>query len=149
MKPVRTLEDIERAIAQVLAAAPHRAFGLTFVRSSPGEAVLAFEAGDAALGPAGQVHGGVLSMLCEPAAVLALLPLLPADRYAVTADFHAQFLRPATPRARVELVGRVLKAGGRLAFCEVEARSEGAGLRRRPGHQGDRADLDAHCRRGR
>ncbi len=125
MKPVRTLEDIERAIAQVLAAAPHRAFGLTFVRSSPGEAVLAFEAGDAALGPAGQVHGGVLSMLCEPAAVLALLPLLPADRYAVTADFHAQFLRPATPRARVELAGKVLKSGGRLAFCEVEARSEG------------------------
>ncbi len=87
--------------------------------------MLAFEAGDAALGPAGQVYGGVLSMLCKSAAVLALLPLLPADRYAVTADFHAQFLRPATPRARVELAGRVLKSGGRLAFCEVEARSEG------------------------
>jgi uncharacterized protein (TIGR00369 family) len=125
MNAARTAEDIERAIAEVLAAAPHRAFGLTFVRSSPGEVVLAFEAGDAALGPSGEVHGGVLSMLCEPAAFLALLPLLPADRYAVTADFHAQFLRPAKPRARVELAGRVLKAGGRLAFCEVEARSEG------------------------
>ena len=95
------------------------------MRSSPGEVLLAFEAGDAALGPAGEVHGGVLSMLCEPAAMLALLPLLPPDRYAVTADFHAQFLRPAKPRTRVELAGRVLKAGGRLAFCEVEARSEG------------------------
>ena len=95
------------------------------MRSRPGEAVLAFEAGEAALGPEGEVHGGVLSMLCEPAALLALLPLLPPDRYAVTADFHAQFLRSATPRTRVELTGRVLKAGGRLAFCEVEARSGG------------------------
>ena len=125
MKPVRTLEDIERAIAQVLAAAPHRAFGLTFVRSSPGEAVLAFEAGDAALGPAGQVHGGALSMLCEPARRSRSCRRRRRTARPATADFHAQFLRPATPRARVELVGRVLKAGGRLAFCEVEARSEG------------------------
>lgn len=125
MIAVRTAEDIETIIAAVLAAAPHRAFELTFVRSSPGEAVLAFEAGDAALGAGGEVHGGVLSMLCEPAAFVALLPLLPPDRYAVTADFHAQFLRAARPRAPVELVGRVLKAGGRLAFCEVEARSHG------------------------
>ena len=124
MNAMRTAEDIETTIAAILAAAPHRAFGLSFVRSSRGEAVLAFEAGDAALGPSGEVHGGVMSMLCEPAR-LRSLPLLPPDRYAVTADFHAQFLRPATPRARVELVGRVLKAGGRLAFCEVEARSEG------------------------
>jgi acyl-coenzyme A thioesterase PaaI-like protein len=66
-----------------------------------------------------------MSMLAEPAAALALLPLLPADRHAVTADFHAQFLRPAKPRSRIELVGRVLRAGRQLAFCEVEARSEG------------------------
>jgi uncharacterized protein (TIGR00369 family) len=125
MNAMRTAEDIETAIAAILAAAPHRAVGLSVVRSSPGEAVLAFEAGDAALGPAGEVHGGVMSMLCEPAALLALLPLLPPDRYAVTADFHAQFLRPATPRTRIELVGRVQKAGRRLAFCDVEARSEG------------------------
>ncbi len=122
MNAMRTAEDIETTIAAILAAAPHRAVGLSVVRSSRGEVVLAFEAGDAALGPSGEVHGGVMSMLCEPAALLALLP---PDRYAVTADFHAQFLRPATPRTRVELVGRVLKAGGRLAFCEVEARSEG------------------------
>ena len=87
--------------------------------------MLAFEAGDAALGPTGQVHGGVVSMLAEPAAVLALLPLLPPDRHAVTADFHAQFLRPAKAHRRIELTGRVVKAGRQLAFCEVEARSEG------------------------
>jgi uncharacterized protein (TIGR00369 family) len=125
MNAARTAEDIETAIAAILAAAPHRAVALSLVRSSPGEAVLAFEAGDATLGQAGEVHGGVISMLCEPAAFLALLPLLPPDRYAVTADFHAQFLRPAAPHARVELAGKVLKAGARLAFCEVEARSEG------------------------
>ncbi|MGO9421880.1 PaaI family thioesterase [Roseiarcus sp.] len=124
MNAARTTEEIERAIADVLAAAPHRAVGLALVRWSPGQAVLAFVAGNACLGPSGQVHGGVISMLAEPTAVLALLPMLPADRHAVTADFHAQFLRPAKPHARVELTGRVLRAGRQLAFCEVEARSE-------------------------
>ena len=125
MSAPRNAAEFDADVAEVLAAAPHRAFGLTFISARPGEARLAFEAGAAALAPSGHVHGGVVSMLAEPAAVLALLSLLPPDRHAVTADFHAQFLRPPKPHGRVELVGRVVKAGGRLAFCEVEARSEG------------------------
>jgi uncharacterized protein (TIGR00369 family) len=122
MSLARTDAEIEAFFAEVLAAAPHRHFGLALVRSRPGEATLAFVAGEGCLGPSGEVHGGVLSMLSEPAATFALLPLLPHDRVAVTADFHAQFLRPVTPHARVELVGRALRVGRRIAFCEVDAR---------------------------
>ena len=117
MTATRTIEEVGREITAILAWPPHRAFGLVLVSRGPGEAVLAFDAGEACLGPSGQVHGGVISMLAEPSAVLALLPMLPADRHAVTADFHAQFLRPAKPLSRVELTGRVVKAGRQLAFA--------------------------------
>ncbi len=124
MTAARTTAEMEAAVAAVLAAPPHRAFGLALVRWKPGEAVLAFDAVDAALGPSGQVHGGVISMLAEAAAGLAVLSTLPADRYSATADFYAQFLRPAKPHARIELAARLLRSGGRLALCDVEARSE-------------------------
>ena len=124
MTSPRTPAEMEDLVATVLAAPPHRAFGLSLVRWNPGEAALAFDASEGALGPSGQVHGGVISLLAEAAAGLAAASLLPADRYSVTADFHAQFLRPAKPFSRVELAARVLRAGRQLAFCEVEARSD-------------------------
>ncbi len=117
----RSSAQTEAFFASVLAVPAHSTFGLSLVRWQPGEAVLSFAANASCLGPAGEVHGGVVSLLLEPAATFALLPMLPEDRYAVTADIHVQLLRPVTPGAQVELVGRVLRAGKQLAFCEASA----------------------------
>ena len=103
----------------------HRAQGLELVSWEPGLSSLAFTAGEAALGPTGDVHGGVVSLLLEPTALFALFPLLPAGRYAVTADIHVQLLRPVRPQARVRLEGKTLRLGSQLAFCEASASDDG------------------------
>ena len=123
--PPRSREEIEAFIRTALDIPAHRTYGLECVSWAQGEATLAFHAGEAALGPSGSVHGGVVAMLLEPAAVTALIPLLPADRYAATVDMHVQQMRPVRPGARVLLKARVLRLGANLAFCEAYAEDDG------------------------
>ena len=120
----RTPEQIEQFFASVLAVPAHSAFGLELVRWAPGEAVLAFTAAGAALGPRGETHGGVVSLLLEPAAMFAAVSRLPADQYAVTIDIHVQHLRAIRPGARVELTGRLVRLARQFAFCEATAMDE-------------------------
>lgn len=121
----RTREQIADVVARVLAAAPHAAHGLTAVAVAEGEARLEFVAGPNSWGPNGDVHGGVLAMLIEAAAVCAVLSALEPDRHAVTADMHVQHMRPTRPGARIELTARVLRAGRSLAFCEAQVLDDG------------------------
>ncbi len=115
----KTREEIEAFVAQVMTAPAHVAQGLTAVSIAAGEATLEFAAGPASLAPTGAVHGGVLAMLMEPAAVCAAFALLPDGAYAVTADMHVQHMRPARPGARLRIVARALRVGKSLAFCEA------------------------------
>jgi uncharacterized protein (TIGR00369 family) len=117
----RRAEVLEAFFRGVLAIPAHSTFGLRLDGWSEGEARLSFVAGAEALGPSGEVHGGVVGLLMEPAAMFALMTVLPEDRYAVTADVHVQLMRPIRAGVRVELAGRVLRAGRSLAFCEVAA----------------------------
>jgi uncharacterized protein (TIGR00369 family) len=121
----RTAEALEAFFGSVLEIPAHRMFGLALDSWSEGEAKLSFVADAASLGPAGDVHGGVVGLLLEPAAMFALMTVLPEDSYAVTADVHTQLIRPIRAGARVELAGRVLRAGRRLAFCEAAANVDG------------------------
>ena len=117
----RTPAEVEAFYASVLAIPAHRTYGLSLIRWEAGEAELAFTADEPCFGPEGEVHGGVLSLLLEPTAMFALFPMLPADRYAVTADIHVQFLKPAKPRTQVRLMGRVMRLGKQLAFVNATA----------------------------
>ena len=113
----KSREEIEAFVAEVMSAPAHVAQGLACVSVGEGEARLEFAAGPASLAPTGAVHGGVLAMLMEPAAVCALFPMLPAGAYAVTADLHVQHMRAARPGARLQIVARVLRTGKSLAVC--------------------------------
>jgi uncharacterized protein (TIGR00369 family) len=121
----RTAEVLEAFFRSVLEIPAHNMFGLALEDWSEGEARLSFVAGPASLGPAGDVHGGVVGLLLEPAALFALMTVLPEDRYAVTADVHTQLMRPIRAGARVDLTGRVLRAGRSLGFCEAAALVDG------------------------
>jgi uncharacterized protein (TIGR00369 family) len=121
----RSVAEIENFFRSVLDVPAHRMFGLSLVSWKAGEAVLGFTAGNNCLGANGEVHGGVVSLLLEPAAMFALLPMLPEDRYAVTADIHTQFMRRVRPQSRVELRGRVVRLGAQMAFCEATALCDG------------------------
>ncbi|MBX3525070.1 MAG: PaaI family thioesterase [Rhodoblastus sp.] len=116
----KTTEQIDALVADVLSAPAHIAQGLSAVAVGGGEATLEFVAGPASLAPTGAVHGGILTMLMDPAALCALLPMLPDGAHAVTADMYVQHMRPARPGATLRIVARVLRMGRSLAFCEAD-----------------------------
>lgn len=120
-------DEIRNEIATVLAVPIHRHLGLRLVEAGGGRSRLEFTAGPAAqMAETGaRVHGGILALLMEPAAFVATLDLLPAGKTAITADLHVSNMRPAPPGAVVTLVGRVVRPGTTLFFCEVEALADG------------------------
>lgn len=121
----RSREDVAALVAQVLSAPAHVAQGLTAISFGDGEATLEFSAGPESLAPTGAVHGGILAMLMDPAALCALLTMMPDGAHAVTADMHVQHMRPARPGARLQIVARVLRMGRSLAFCEANVFDDG------------------------
>jgi uncharacterized protein (TIGR00369 family) len=120
-------EIAAKEIAKVLAAPIHRHLGLRLVESGGGKSRLGFIAGPAAqmAETGGRVHGGILALLMEPAALIASLDLLPEGKTAVTADLHVSVMRAAPPGQEITLLGRVVRPGATLFFCEAEAIAEG------------------------
>lgn len=120
-------DEIRREIAAVLAAPIHRHFGLRLLEAGGGRSRLAFVAGPATWmsEAGGRVHGGILALLMEPAALIAALDLLPSGKTVVTADLHVSVMRPAPPGSEVVVAGRVLRPGKALFFCEAEAQVDG------------------------
>ena len=122
----RTPEQIRQEIATILAAPIHRHLELQLIEAGAGRSRLEFRAGLATQmdEKGGRVHGGILALLLEPAALIAALDLLPARKMAVTADMHLSVLRPAPPGERIELRGEVVRPGAALFFCEAQAWSQ-------------------------
>ena len=126
-KARRSAEHIREEIATVLAAPIHRHLGLRLIEAGQGSSRLSFIAGAATQmsEEGGRVHGGILALLLEPAALIAALDRRPAAKTAVTADMHVSVLRPAPPGGEFELRGRVVRPGAVLFFCESEAWADG------------------------
>lgn len=116
-----------REIAKVLAAPVHRHLGLRVVDCGEGRSRLSFIAGPETQMDerGGRVHGGILALLMEPAAFIAALDWLPMGKTAVTVDLHVSVMRPAPPGKEVTLLGRVVRPGTTLFFCEAEAIADG------------------------
>lgn len=121
----KSQKEIDAVVAAILSAPAHVAQGLRAVSVGDSEATLEFTAGPASLAPTGAVHGGILAMLMDPAALCALVSTMPDGVHAVTADMHVQHMRPARPGARLQIVARVLRAGRSLAFCEANVLDDG------------------------
>ncbi|SDL43951.1 uncharacterized domain 1-containing protein [Catalinimonas alkaloidigena] len=80
----------------------------------------------------GFVHGGVISTLCDIVAGFAAYSLVPPDCGVVTGELKISYFKPGLGE-RLHVVGRVLKAGRRIHFCEAEVYA----------HTGDKRDFIA------
>jgi len=118
----RTASELDSFITALMAAPAHAAFGLRYVGRDEGEVRLAFTARPSSIAPTGAVHGGVVTMLLEPAAGLAAMRALPPERFAVTVDAHIQMLRAPRPGDMIDLIGRLERMTRQIAFCDAEAR---------------------------
>ena len=113
-------EELKR-LREVFSHNPYvRLLGLEFVGAERGSATFALEAREELMRLGGILHGGAVFSLLDTAAALAVHTILePGDR-TVTVDFTLHFLRPFGS-GRLQARARVLRAGRRIAFLNVEA----------------------------
>ena len=67
----------------------------------------------------GYVHGGITATLADIVAGFAAYTRTPLDRNVVTSSLHVQFFSPGYGDS-LRAVGRVVKAGSRLHYCESD-----------------------------
>ncbi len=72
-----------------------------------------------------QVHGGVMATLLDNAGWFSVASYY--DTWVNTAEFHVRLLRPAVEE-HLYSIGRVVRAGNRLAVAEMEVRGENGTL---------------------
>lgn len=87
-----------------------------------GEAVFRCAPDDSAYNPIEMVHGGLLCTLLDSAAACAVQTRLPAGTAYGTIEIKVSFLEPLHAGVEVEVIGRALRVGQRVAFAEAHAR---------------------------
>ena len=67
----------------------------------------------------GRIHGGVIATLADITAGFAAYTLTPEDAHVVTGEIKISYLRPGIGQ-KLTSIGRVLKPGKSISFCEAE-----------------------------
>lgn len=67
----------------------------------------------------GVIHGGISAAVADTVAGFAAYTMTPSDKDVLTAELKVSFFRAAWGK-ELKAVGRVIKAGRRLHFCECE-----------------------------
>lgn len=71
----------------------------------------------------GAVHGGAIVSLCDTAFYVALASIFGREQETTTVSLQCNFLAPALPPHDLVAEARVLKAGRRVVYGEVNVRS--------------------------
>ncbi|HEY8415272.1 MAG TPA: PaaI family thioesterase [Thermaerobacter sp.] len=96
-----------------------RLLGIRVVSAGAGQAILVMPWQPGLGNRFATVHGGALATLADAAMSNAILSsLAPGDRIGGTVELSIRFLQPAEGDVRAE--GRVLHAGGRVAFAQAD-----------------------------
>ncbi len=74
---------------------------------------------------AGAVHGGAIVSLCDTVFYVALASIYGRKQDTVTSSLQCNFLAPAVPPHDLIAEARVLRAGRRICYGEVEVKSNG------------------------
>lgn len=96
--------------------------GAELVSVGDGEAVFRCTPDESSYSPLGLVHGGLLCTLLDSAAGCAVQSQLPAGVAYSSVEIKVSFLRPLRAGVTIEVHGRSLRVGGRIAFAEAHAR---------------------------
>jgi uncharacterized protein (TIGR00369 family) len=98
-------------------------FGAELVSVGDGEAVFRCTPDESSYNPIGIVHGGLLCTLLDSAAGCAVHTMLPAGTGYGSIEIKVSFLEPLRAGCgAIEVSGRALRVGGRVAFAEAHAR---------------------------
>ncbi len=67
----------------------------------------------------GRIHGGVIATIADIAAGFAAYTLVPEEFHVVTGEIKISYFRPGKGH-RLKAVGKVIKPGKSMSFCEAE-----------------------------
>jgi uncharacterized protein (TIGR00369 family) len=114
--------ELREAMQAAFDAVPvHGLIGLRVVAAGDdGPAIMEIPLAPAALGATGQLHGGVIALLCDVACAVAASSASSYDHQLhalVTADLHVRYLTSARGE-RVRVEASVVKAGRALVVVE-------------------------------
>lgn len=73
---------------------------------------------------AGNLQGGIVAAFADAVLGGLCATQLPEEKYPALAEMKISFLRPAPAGTKITGTGRLLKAGARLMFAEVEVTGE-------------------------
>jgi uncharacterized protein (TIGR00369 family) len=103
--------------------------GAELVSVADGEALFRCTPDESTYNPIGIVHGGLLCTLLDSAAGCAVHTRLPAGAGYGSIEIKVSFLEPLHADAgEIEIRGRALRVGRRVAFAEAYARDAGGQL---------------------
>jgi len=91
------------------------------VSVADGEAVFRCAPDESFYNPIGMIHGGLLCTLMDSAMGVAVQTRLPPDTAAASIELKVSYLKPVRDQGEIEVVGRVLQVGRRVAFAEAHA----------------------------
>lgn len=91
--------------------------GLVLEDLTKGEAILSLSVRQHHLQQNGFTHGGVTATLCDVATGIAAYTAVAEGKNVVTVDLKISYINPSVSK-NVIAVGRVVKSGNFLVFCE-------------------------------
>jgi uncharacterized protein (TIGR00369 family) len=103
--------------------------GAELVSVGDGEVTFRCRPDESTYNPIGVVHGGLLCTLLDTATGCAVQSLLPAGVGITSIEIKVSFIRPMRADiGEIEVRGRALRIGGRIAFAEADARDSSGEL---------------------
>jgi len=104
-------------------------FGAELVAVGDGEALFRCTPDGSTYNPIGMVHGGLLCTLLDSAAGCAVHTRLPAGARYASIEIKVSYLQPVrADQGAIEVLGRALRVGRRVAFAEAHARDANGAL---------------------
>ena len=109
-----------RVRASFAAQSAMKSLQIQLLDLQPGGVTMQLEKSNHLLQQQGFMHGGVLAAGLDSACGFAALTLSAPSVEVLSIEFKTSFFRPITTD-KVKVIGRVIKAGKRVSFCEAEA----------------------------
>ena len=109
-----------RVRASFAAQSAMKSLQIQLLSLQPGGVTMQLEKSDHLLQQQGFIHGGVLTAGLDSACGFAALTISAPSVEVLSIEFKTSFFRPVS-KERVQVIGRVIKAGKKVSFCEAEA----------------------------
>lgn len=119
LKPIMSVEELNRFIAEDFPQATPEQSGFTPISIHPGEVLVRLEADDKHLRPGGTVSGPALFTLADCAAYFVILAHIGPVGLTVTTNLNINFMQKTAP-GPVDCTAKLLKLGKRLAVTDMQ-----------------------------